>query len=268
VQASTAPATAVTTLDHKPMHLPGDAWATALATGVEQKIAGLKESDAAAAPAEPAEQPEEEVHTKSPNSTEALLESAATESLSTAPAGLGNWAAVPETSWEAEAKRASMLASTWDAPPTPSTEETPEVSAYASEEHPTTHAEAPVETPAYSPYATTDHEIAVSPMTEASEAVAEEAAPTLPAAQLESHWQAPMAEPAAEVTAAQSEFVAEAPAVVPAPAEPESSEQNMDELVARVVAKMNPEVLQKVTQEILKPVIEALIREELNSKKS
>jgi hypothetical protein len=42
---------------------------------------------------------------------------------------------------------------------------------------------------------------------------------------------------------------------------------DMDALVARVVAKMNPDVLQRVTREILKPVIEALIKDELNSKK-
>jgi len=38
--------------------------------------------------------------------------------------------------------------------------------------------------------------------------------------------------------------------------------------VARVLGKMNPDVLQKVTREILKPVIEAIIRDELDSKKS
>ena len=49
---------------------------------------------------------------------------------------------------------------------------------------------------------------------------------------------------------------------------PEATEPNMDELVARVLAKMNPDVLQKVTREILKPVIEAIVRDEMNSKKS
>jgi len=42
----------------------------------------------------------------------------------------------------------------------------------------------------------------------------------------------------------------------------------MDELVARVLGKMNPEVLQRVTHEILKPVIEAIVRDELDSKNS
>ena len=41
----------------------------------------------------------------------------------------------------------------------------------------------------------------------------------------------------------------------------------MDALVARVVAKMSPDVMQRVTQEILKPVIEALIKDELATKR-
>ena len=52
-----------------------------------------------------------------------------------------------------------------------------------------------------------------------------------------------------------------------APAAAEAQQLDMDALVARVVAKMNPDVLQRVTQEILKPVIEALIKDELASKK-
>jgi hypothetical protein len=42
----------------------------------------------------------------------------------------------------------------------------------------------------------------------------------------------------------------------------------MDELVAKVLAKMSPEMLQAVTREILKPVVEAMVREEISSKKS
>jgi hypothetical protein len=43
---------------------------------------------------------------------------------------------------------------------------------------------------------------------------------------------------------------------------------SMDDLVARVLANMSPEVLQAVTREILKPVVEAMVKEELKSKKS
>jgi hypothetical protein len=41
----------------------------------------------------------------------------------------------------------------------------------------------------------------------------------------------------------------------------------MDDLVARVLARMSPEVLQAVTREILKPVVEAMVKEEMKSKK-
>jgi hypothetical protein len=50
--------------------------------------------------------------------------------------------------------------------------------------------------------------------------------------------------------------------LVPAPT------PSMDDLVARVLANMSPEVLQAVTREILKPVVEAMVKEELKSKKS
>jgi CheY-like chemotaxis protein len=47
-----------------------------------------------------------------------------------------------------------------------------------------------------------------------------------------------------------------------------AAEPKMDDLVAKVLAKMSPEALQAVTREILKPVVEAMVRDELNSKKS
>jgi len=46
-----------------------------------------------------------------------------------------------------------------------------------------------------------------------------------------------------------------------------NTNQSMDDVVARVLAKMSPEVLQAVTREILKPVVEAMVKEELKSKK-
>jgi hypothetical protein len=47
-----------------------------------------------------------------------------------------------------------------------------------------------------------------------------------------------------------------------------SAKPDMDELVAKVLAKMSPEMLQAVTREILKPVVEAMVRDEISSKKS
>jgi len=47
-----------------------------------------------------------------------------------------------------------------------------------------------------------------------------------------------------------------------------SATPDMDALVAKVLAKMSPEMLQAVTREILKPVVEAMVRDEISSKKS
>jgi hypothetical protein len=55
----------------------------------------------------------------------------------------------------------------------------------------------------------------------------------------------------------------EVPSAAPAPAP-----GSMDEVVAKVMANLSPDVLQAVTREILKPVIEAMVKEEMKSKKS
>ena len=41
---------------------------------------------------------------------------------------------------------------------------------------------------------------------------------------------------------------------------------NMDEIVAKVLAKMNPDVMQAVTREILRPLVQAMIKNELEKK--
>lgn len=55
----------------------------------------------------------------------------------------------------------------------------------------------------------------------------------------------------------------------PGPAEKKAAAlpPDVDDLVARVLAKLNPDALQAVTREILKPVVEAMVREELKTKK-
>jgi hypothetical protein len=58
--------------------------------------------------------------------------------------------------------------------------------------------------------------------------------------------------------------VQEAPSVDTSSKAPETS---MEDMVAKVLAKMSPEMLQAVTREILKPVVEAMVRDELNAKK-
>jgi len=159
-----------------------------------------------------------------------------------------SWFSVSSSPWEGEIQKASELASTWDAP------------AMAD--------------PAVAPKNGTEKASEISPE---AKAVIEEAA--LPSAAVET-----IREEAALVTenakfeletetstqgssfyAKEEEGVLE-PNSAP-PAAPNSA-PNTDDLVARVLAKMSPEVLQAVTREILKPVVEAMVKEELKSKKS
>jgi CheY-like chemotaxis protein len=64
--------------------------------------------------------------------------------------------------------------------------------------------------------------------------------------------------------AAEKVLEAAAPAEIEAPTE---SKPATEDVVAKVLASLSPEVMQAVTRELLKPVVEAMVREELNKKK-
>jgi CheY-like chemotaxis protein len=154
------------------------------------------------------------------------------------------WFSVPSNPWNAELEKANRLASTWDAA-------------------------APVPVP---PVSSNGSEKSDEPVSEATEYVIEEA--PLPEETVEA-----IREQAAQVTEDATPFadqhtsegtsfyatgeVAEAPASTPT--QPQAP--SMDDLVAKVLAKMNPEMLQAVTREILRPVVEAMVKEEMKSKK-
>ncbi|MGB2668293.1 MAG: response regulator [Candidatus Acidiferrum sp.] len=316
-----------------PVPFAGDAWAAAMAAGVEDKLAEVVAPvtpvvpEAEAAPEVHAAATQEAVADAAPEVREQLAEqipdvapgidqgarvadSAARLFEQPAVSEPANWAAAPEMAWESEAKKAALLASTWDAPKPFSVDETQEVPAYAAEPV-AEQAEALLETPAEeSPYSAeliAAHEAeervegSVSETVVASEAAVSEVEtgagleaaeaktlqtwePAAPVAaethaeepvaeepRMEAHVEAPHVEgPVAVAPQVEEQVVATAPAETPV-AEPEAAKQaepDMDELVARVLGKMNPEVLQRVTREILKPVIEAIVRDEINSKKS
>jgi CheY-like chemotaxis protein len=116
-----------------------------------------------------------------------------------------SWFSTPPNPWDAEAQKASKLASTWDTPITP---------AVAS-------------TSSFSTTATPDEIEVVSPTGTNS---------TIPE----------------QISAARQELPQD------------SSHLDMDDVVARVLARLSPERLQEVARDLLKPVIETLIREELN----
>jgi hypothetical protein len=108
-----SPAVAVSTLE-KPADAPfsGDAWAAAMAAGVEEKLARAEEAVA--------ERKEPEVVAEA----QAVVEEAAAqvrepvkaeEPLKPAEPSNG-WYSITSSPWDAEAKKASLLAATWDTP--------------------------------------------------------------------------------------------------------------------------------------------------------
>jgi hypothetical protein len=158
------------------------------------------------------------------------------------------WFSVPTNPWNAEMEKANQLASAWDAAaPVPVTP--------AASNNGTERAAEAVEV---SENTQKVIEEAALP-TAAVEAIREEAAQV---AQDATHGSEQQASDGTNFYA--TEEVLEAPAAAPAAA-PTAS---MDDLVARVLARMSPEVLQAVTREILKPVVEAMVQEEMKSKKS
>jgi CheY-like chemotaxis protein len=155
------------------------------------------------------------------------------------------WFSSVASPWDAEVQKANQLASTWDAPAT---------SSHAANSNSETVAQPEIHesTAQHDPAATVD---SLTPIfNEHMMAELEEVA--LPAATVEAIRE-------------QAQYVAET-AVQESPAPQTTSktaEPSMEDLVAKVLAKMSPEMLQAVTREILKPVVEAMVREELNAKK-
>ena len=183
-----------------------------------------------------------------------------------------SWMAGAVSPWEAEIQRAAELAATWDSAkiaPAAVVEESSATEAFLDSglltsakervaEAPTVESPAPElaqpepevvveEAPAVDPPAGSGYsaEPLITPATEEilQQETANVVAEELPALQ---------AVPAAEVSAASE------PAPVEAP--------NMDDIVSKVLARMNPDALQAVTRQILKPIVEAMIKDELNNK--
>jgi CheY-like chemotaxis protein len=145
------------------------------------------------------------------------------------------WFSVPASPWEAEAQKATQLASTWDTEP--------EVSA-ATEVLPD---------PELVPNSQTAQP---EPPTTAEPAYVMES--TLPAETEEAIRE--------ETTQAVEEAVQEAAPANAATSDASATSPNLDDVVAKVLAKMSPDMLQAVTKEILKPVVEAIVRDELGKK--
>jgi CheY-like chemotaxis protein len=175
------------------------------------------------------------------------------------PPPLNSWMAGALSPWEAELQRASDLSSTWDSAkvaPAAVVEETSVTEAFldsglmaTAHEH---VVEAIEEAKAEQPVETAPEVESGAPIESLYSPAASEVEKTLDAA---------LHEPEAVASEAAAE-----PARVPASNGAAPVATDMDELVARVLAKMSPDVLQAVTREILKPVVEALVKDELNKK--
>jgi hypothetical protein len=184
------------------------------------------------------------------------------------PAPGSSWFSTTTSPWEAEAQKASQMASSWDAPAAPvettpvkSEEPEPGPQTFEVAESAPTYdfvSEAPSEEPVH--YLPDPGLVSNEPVTNH----------TLPELISDGVLGADAVETLRHETSYAVESVVhhaqEEPldnSVTGAPAAPD-----MDELVAKVLAKMSPEMLQAVTREILKPVVEAMVRDEISSKKS
>jgi CheY-like chemotaxis protein len=182
------------------------------------------------------------------------------------PSAGNSWFSTSSSPWEAEAQKASQLASTWDAPPVP-----PAPAANVA-------SEPQVEPPEPEPVVTYDF---------VSEAPSEEPVdyapdPGLVRNEVVEHNPLPglisdgSISPETVETIREDTIYALESITQDVPEKPaemaskiaETSQQDVDALVANVLAKMSPEMLQAVTREILKPVVAAMIRDEINAKKS
>jgi CheY-like chemotaxis protein len=220
------------------------------------------EQQAAVAPVETAAAPEVET-ASAPQVSEPVFSEPAAETTPEVQASepspvLNSWMAGALSPWEAELQRANELASTWD----------------SAKIAPAAVVEATSVTEAFldSGLMATAHEHVIEAIEEAKTELPVEASSAGEEAAIESLYSP--AAPAGEETipAASSELqplihdTVESQTELPEAGEAAAAVTDLDELVAKVLAKMNPEVLQAVTREILKPVVEALVKDELNKK--
>jgi hypothetical protein len=174
---------------------------------------------------------------------------------------VNSWMAGAVSPWDAEIQKAGALASTWDT--------TNSASAAIAEEASATEGflasgmmSAPAPAEPLKTFAEPEQVQAHYSGAAPEEAIASVESLLSPETQEILHEET--AQVIAEEKPASSEEIGTAVAF-PCYAEP-ASLPNMDEIVAKVLARMNPEVLQTVTREILKPLVEAMIKDEMQKK--
>ena len=232
----------------------GDAWAAAIA-------AGSSEEKAAIAEAQRVSRESVQVATEEPVAEQAAAIPAVAKETSPEPvksSAASSWFSTPPSPWDAEAQKATQLASTWDAPAVPVSREIPTTVSHESNGNAVSSAAAAEAAPVQDAISSAIGETVSNEQT-IEETPAEDKSP----------YQAPATSELAETqTEAPAQIQGESVAAKSPEEATADAKSEMDALVARVMAKMSPEVLQAVTREILKPVVEAIVRNELDSKKS
>ena len=194
------------------------------------------------------------------------------------PSGGNSWFSTTTSPWEAEAQKANQLASTWDAPPAPPV---PAANANGTSAGGTNTVSEPTVEPAQPEPVETYDFISEAP---SDEPVHYAPDPGLVGNEVVEHNPLPglisdgSISPETVETIRQDTIYALESVTEDAPEKPvqtptaakiaDTAQRDMDALVANVLAKMSPEMLQAVTREILKPVVAAMIRDEINAKKS
>jgi CheY-like chemotaxis protein len=233
----------------------GEAWAAAIESGSESKVAVVEAETPVVSAAEPktfgghAAEPvtdhpvaaEEAVVRQSETAQDS---SPAVVAAETAPVGTpkpreaSSWFSTPPNPWVIEAHKASQLASTWDAA----------VSAASGD--------ASAQDVSFDAATAPDEIEVVSGIGMSSE---------IPAASVETvHEEAAQAVEQAEEEA----HLAGGPADTAETQHDPVAHLDMDAMVAKVLARLSPSLLNDATRELLKPVVEAVIREELESRKA
>jgi CheY-like chemotaxis protein len=243
-------------LDHRDLPSPppfsGEAWAAAIDAGADRKTA-VAEAEHPAVPhadleqmvstvSEPLVAPESEPSPPVPDAESSQTmppgEAALGPVESPTPRAADSWFSTPPPNpWETEAHRVNRLASAWDTAVVSQTSDTPAHGIVSFES------------------ATAPDEIEV--VSGANSQVAAAAAETV-------REEASHAVDQAEQQADESASSADAKEAV----HDAAANLDMDDVVAKVLARLSPSLLHDATREILKPVVEAVIREELNAKKS
>jgi CheY-like chemotaxis protein len=239
---------------------PQNLWA---ASKPEPELAKSNGSEAAAIPA-PAE--------FAPAVNTVIPETVGMESAK--PSTGNSWFSTTSSPWEAEAQKATQLASTWDAPAIPPTPVAAVESGQAIEQ---AAFEVPAETPVEAPVSYDF--VSEAPSEEPVQYVPD---PGLVQNEVVEHNPLPglisdgsISPETVENIRQETSYALDSvvpnvevkPTATPVAEKiGETSQHDMDLLVANVLAKMSPEMLQAVTREILKPVVAAMIRDEITKK--